>query len=98
MKLNDSLSRFRLIAIVEGWSFLFLLFIAMPLKYIAGYPMPVKIGGWIHGLLFVAFGFSLIAVWADRKWKFSKVLLAFICSLLPFGTFWFDKRIAKESN
>ncbi|MEX1187984.1 MAG: DUF3817 domain-containing protein [Bacteroidia bacterium] len=97
MNFSDPLYRFRIIAIAEGWSFLFLLFVAMPLKYMADLPLPVKVGGWIHGLLFVAFGFSLISVWIDRKWKFSKVLLAFICSLLPFGTFWFDRRLKQEA-
>lgn len=61
-------------------------------------PMPVKIGGWIHGLLFVLFGFTLIAVWADQRWKFGKVLLAFACSFVPFGTFWFDRKLRSTSH
>ncbi len=96
MKLNSSLNRFRLVALAEGWSFLFLLFIAMPLKYMAHMPLPVKIGGWIHGLLFVLYGFTLIQVWADRNWKFSKALLAFIVSFIPLGTFWLDTKLKLE--
>jgi integral membrane protein len=96
MNLNNSLNRFRWVALAEGWSFLFLLFIAMPLKYVAHMPMPVKIAGWIHGLLFVLYGFTLIHVWADRRWKFSKALLAFLVSFIPLGTFWFDKQLKAE--
>lgn len=98
MNLSTPLQRFRLVALAEGWSFLFLLFIAMPLKYGFQMPMPVKIGGWIHGLLFVLFGFTLIAVWADQRWKFGKVLLAFACSFVPFGTFWFDRKLRSTSH
>ena len=97
MQLDTSLNRFRFVALAEGWSFLFLLVVAMPLKYMAHYPMPVKIGGWIHGLLFVVYGFTLIQVWADCNWKFSKVLVAFLVSFLPFGTFWLDAKLKKEA-
>lgn len=96
MQLNTSLNRFRFVALAEGWSFIFLLCIAMPLKYMAHLPMPVKIGGWIHGLLFVAYGFTLIQVWADRNWKFTKVLVAFLVSFIPLGTFWLDSTLKKE--
>lgn len=98
MNWRDTLFRFRMIALSEGWSYLFLLGIAMPLKYAADFPLAVKYAGWIHGLLFVLYGFALINVWADKKWKFTKVLLAFICSLIPFGAFWFDRRLKQEAK
>ena len=69
---------------------------AMPLKYMAHIPEPVKIAGWVHGILFLLFGIALIQVWYDRKWKFLKALIAFIASLLPFGTFVFDRYLKKE--
>jgi integral membrane protein len=43
----------RLSALLEGISFLVLLGIAMPLKYMAGIPEPVTVIGWAHGVLFV---------------------------------------------
>ena len=96
MKLSTPHQRFRAVAIAEGWSFILLLFIAMPVKYAVGIPEPVKYVGWLHGLLFVLFGITLIQVWADERWKFSKVVLAFLCSFLPFGTFWFDKKYLRN--
>jgi integral membrane protein len=53
--MDKASKQFRMIAIIEGWSFILLLLIGMPLKYMAGIPLPVKILGWIHGVLFVAF-------------------------------------------
>ena len=48
------LHSFRVIAVLEGVSFLVLLGIAMPLKYYAALPSAVRVGGSLHGLLFVA--------------------------------------------
>lgn len=87
-----NLNRFRWIARIEGVSYLLLLFVAMPLKYVWGVDAAVKMTGWAHGALFVAFGMELLLVWIKAKWSFSKVFLAGIASLLPFGTFWFEKK------
>src|SRR5688572_6054424 len=84
--------------IAEGISFLVLLGIAMPLKYFAGFPIAVTIVGSIHGILFIAF---MILAW-EVKTEFKKSLgwlaKAFIASILPFGTFIFDKELKKEEK
>ena len=98
MNYNTPLHRFRIVALLEGWSFLFLLFVAMPLKYIAHFPSSVKYAGWLHGVLFIAYAITLIEAWASRKWSFPKALLAMLVSFVPFGTFWFDKQIKSELN
>jgi integral membrane protein len=98
MNLSNSFQRFRLIAFIEGISFLVLLFVAMPLKYAFHYPLPVKYAGWIHGVLFVLYGIALLHVWIIRRWKFTEVLIAFFASLIPFGTFWLDKRLMKKED
>jgi integral membrane protein len=93
-----TLHRFRIIAVLEGISFLVLLFIAMPLKYLAAQPGPVKYVGWAHGVLFVLFCFALLQVWYVRRWSFLQVAGAFAASLLPFGTFVLDKRVKREEE
>lgn len=93
---NGTIGQFRLIGILEGISYVVLLFVAMPLKYFANMPNAVKYVGWAHGVLFVAFGLFLIKVWEQYKWSFGKATLAFIASLVPFGTFWLDKQLKKE--
>ena len=90
------IGKFRLVAIAEGFSYLFLLLIAMPLKYFAGYPAVVKYGGWAHGVLFVAYCILLLQVWIQYRWKFSKAVMAFVASLLPFGTFVLDRQLKKQ--
>lgn len=91
-----TLRRFRLVAVIEGISYLLLLCVAMPLKYFAGLPQAVKYLGWAHGVLFVTFCFYLVKIWVTYKWSFWKTTWAFISSLLPFGTFILDKQLKKE--
>jgi integral membrane protein len=93
---SSALGRFRLVAILEGISYLVLLFIAMPMKYIWHMPLAVKYTGWAHGVLFVLYMLLLLLVWIELKWKFTKVLWAFVASLIPFGTFILDKQLQKE--
>jgi integral membrane protein len=93
---NGTMGQFRLIGILEGISYVVLLFVAMPLKYFADMPNAVKYIGWAHGVLFVAFGLFLIKVWEQYKWSFGKATVAFIASLVPFGTFWLDKKLKRE--
>ena len=95
---KTTLSALRQIGNIEGISYLLLLGIAMPLKYLANMPMAVRIMGSIHGFLFVAFCWALFRVWIDRKWSIGKTAIAFLSSLLPFGTFWLDKKIRQEEN
>jgi len=84
---------FRYTAIVEGVSYISLLFIAMPLKYAYGYPLAVKVVGMTHGVLFILFIFLLMST--AQKYKFSLLFSAvlFLASLLPFGTFFTDKKV-----
>lgn len=84
--------------VVEGISFLVLLFIAMPLKYLADMPAMVKYVGWLHGVLFVGFVLLLAIVQFTFRWSFIKLSLAFISSLIPFGTFILDRRLKDEEK
>ena len=91
--LNTNLKKFRLIALLEGLSFIILLFIAMPIKYMMGEPMAVKIVGMAHGGLFLLFLYLLFVTAKEYKWNFSFISMAFIASLLPFGTFYLEKKL-----
>jgi integral membrane protein len=89
---------FRKIAIAEGISFLVLLLIAMPLKYLAGWQMAVKIVGWAHGVLFVAFLVMAFEVKLMLGKNFVWFMKAFLASIIPFGTFVLDKELKKEER
>ncbi|WP_316763704.1 DUF3817 domain-containing protein [Pedobacter aquatilis] len=92
----SSLSIFRKVAVLEGISYLLLLFVAMPLKYYADMPLAVKYTGWAHGLLFVLYAALLVLAWQEQKWKFGKAVLIFLASLLPFMPFVVDRKLKDE--
>lgn len=96
--LNTTLGRLRVIAFMEGISFLVLLFIAMPLKYMAGQPEAVRQVGMAHGVLFVLYVLLLVLVKAEYDWTWKKTGIAFLASVVPFGTFWADKKLFQQSE
>lgn len=83
----------RSVALVEGVSFLLLLGIAMPLKYLAGMPGPVKVVGWAHGVLFVVLVAALAHAVVARGWTMGRAAVVFVSALLPFGPFVVDRRM-----
>lgn len=90
------LQQLRVVAFLEGLSFVLLLFVAMPLKYYAGLPLAVRLVGSAHGLLFVAFCWALFRAAVACEWPLRRSLVAFVSSLLPFGTFVFDRSLKRE--
>lgn len=80
----------RVIGSVEGTSFLLLLFVAMPLKYLGDNPILVKWLGPVHGWLFVLYVVSVVAVARLLKWRWFHVVMAWGASVVPFGPFIFE--------
>lgn len=87
---------YRKTALIEGVSYLILLFIAMPLKYFFDIPEAVKYFGWIHGILFLVFFIFLILAWIKYRWSIFRIALYLIASVLPFVPFILDKKLEKE--
>ena len=85
-------SRFKWVALFEGSSFLILLFISMPLKYLADMPLPNKVFGMLHGFLTVLYLLALIEFKLNYKVSWKEFIIFLIASLLPFGTFYAEKR------
>jgi integral membrane protein len=91
--LKSQIGRLRILAFVEGVSFLVILFVTMPLKYYANMPQPNKIFGMAHGLLFILYVLAVIQSKIEYNWSFKKTTLALLASIIPFGTFWADAKL-----
>ena len=91
--LSSSIGRLRILGFMEGTSLLILLFIAVPLKYGFGIPQGSLIVGPIHGILFLLFVAYTIYLAALNGWKIGTTLMLLIACILPFGTFYADKKI-----
>lgn len=97
MNLKTRLNQLRLLAIVEGISYL-LFALTMPLKYVYEIVMPNKIVGMAHGVLFIMYCLWVLFVAVEKKWSIGKTLIGLIASLFPFATFIFDAKVLKKEK
>ncbi|HEU4406501.1 MAG TPA: DUF3817 domain-containing protein [Polyangiaceae bacterium] len=88
--------RFRLVAWLEGLSFVVLLGVAMPLKYLLGRPLAVRVVGLAHGVLFVLYIIAVAEAFGAGRFRVGRAFWAFVASLLPFGTFVFEAKLRRE--
>jgi integral membrane protein len=94
MKLTTVLGQLRILAILEGISYLLLL-PTIILKYGFEMGLPNKIVGSIHGLLFILYSVWVVYYAIKKKWSLMKTLICLAASLFPFATFIVDQRILK---
>lgn len=93
--MKNPVATLRKTALIEGVSFLVLLGVAMPLKYVWQVPLAVKLVGWAHGVLFVMVCVLLAYVLKVARWPFSRAAAVLIAALLPFGPFVLDRRLVE---
>ncbi|NWK56366.1 DUF3817 domain-containing protein [Verrucomicrobiaceae bacterium N1E253] len=88
---NTATGRLRIISLVEALSYLILLFIAMPMKYLWEEPLAVRIVGSLHGFLFCVFCVALLDAMLTQKWNIKPPALIFLASLIPFAPLWVER-------
>ena len=88
---------FKTTAVLEGISYL-LFGLTMPLKYMYDMPMPNKIVGYAHGLLFIAYIGLAFGLFQTAKYTVKERLFILAASLIPFATFYVDKKMVKEAD
>ena len=95
---DKDIRQFLWVGKMEGYSYLLLLFVAMPLKYFADLPQAVRIMGSIHGFLFVAFIYAIVVLFSKSRMGLGGSALALVLSLLPFGTFFLERCLKQEEK
>ena len=94
--MNKLIPTFRIVAFLEGLSYILLLFIATPIKYFADDPQYVRMLGMPHGILFMAYVVIAVLISKDMKWSSKTLWIVLLASVIPFGTFYIDKKILKQ--
>jgi integral membrane protein len=92
------LNIFRIVAFLEGLSYILLLFIATPIKYIADNPAYVKLLGMPHGILFIVYIILAFLIKSEVKWTTKAFLFVLVASLLPFATFYVERKMLKPAH
>jgi len=91
-------ARLRAVAFIEGVSYVLLLFLAMPLKYLADMPGAVRVVGMAHGGLFLWLAFATLALLGTGGRNLGWGARIGVASLIPFGTFFLDPRLRQEDE
>jgi len=89
----NPISLLRKVVLLEGVSFLLLLFVAMPLKYLAGMPKAVLVAGMAHGVLFLGVCFLLWYTMQEARWSVKRAAGVFLSALIPGAPFFLDRRM-----
>ena len=89
---------FRLITLLEGSSYLLLLFVAVPLKYLMGDESYVKLLGMPHGVLFIVYIILSFMMRKKMSWNTTSFIIILLASIIPFGTFYVDKKYLSKNN
>jgi integral membrane protein len=92
------LNIFRIVALLEGVSYILLLFIATPIKYLLDDPQYVKLLGMPHGLLFVAYIALAFLFKKEFSWTNNQFLIVLLAAIIPFGTFYIDRKYLKSAQ
>lgn len=91
------LKLFKIVALLEGLSLLILLFFAMPMKYFANQPEYVKHVGMSHGVLFIGYIILAIMLKMEENWDWKKFFIITFASVIPFGTFYVEKKYLSKT-
>ncbi|HEY0705773.1 MAG TPA: DUF3817 domain-containing protein [Polyangia bacterium] len=95
---GTAIRQVRLAGILEGISFVVLLGIAMPLKYLAGKPEMVSWVGMAHGVLFVIYVAAIVHAQVVVRWPFKNVLGLLAAAIFPLGPFFAEGWLRKEER
>jgi integral membrane protein len=92
------LSLLRAVSLTEGVSFLVLMLVAMPMKYLWGQPLAVKWVGWAHGILFMALGVLLLLAMWRASLPLRTAFIVGVAALLPGGPFFADRLLKRHQE
>lgn len=83
---------FKGFALAEAASW-FLLLLGMVLKHVTKTTeVGVQVAGPIHGVMFLGYVLCALKMWQEKSWPVKTILIALVCSVIPFATIWFEKR------
>ena len=93
------LNWFKKTALLEGISFLVLIFNMLVLKpnYFETYKLILKHFGMLHGILFILYIILAFLLKAEKNWSLKDFSIIILASFIPFGTFWVDRKYLNKN-
>ena len=94
--LKSKVGRLRILSLIEGLSLVLLVFFAVPMKYLFDSPIFVRVIGMTHGVLFLALLLMTIMIGVELGWKFKRMAMIIVASVIPFGCFYVDNKLFRQ--
>ncbi len=88
----------RTFSVLDGASFIYLLFHAIYSKRIMGDAEAIQTPGMIHGVIFCGLVASLLVTSIQLKWPFRRAALVVVCAFLPFAPFFLEFSLRQEQK
>lgn len=90
---------FKFVAVAEGISYLVLFFNMLVIKPndLSLYKTLLFPVGMAHGLLFMGYVLLAILIRDEQKWNLKDFFIVQLASLLPFATFYVEKKYVKNA-
>jgi integral membrane protein len=94
--MSAALARYRVMAYVVGVWLIVLVFVGMPLKYLADEPLVVRIVGPVHGFLYIVYLVFALDLAIKRRYALPRTALMLLAGVLPFLAFWVERRVTRD--
>ena len=88
----------RILSMLDGASFIYLLFHSIYSKRIMGNAEAIQTPGMIHGVIFCGLVVSILVTSNQLKWPFRRAALVFVCALLPLAPFFLEFSLRQEQK
>jgi integral membrane protein len=86
----------RAVATIEATAFLLLLFVAVPLKHLAGIPGLMMVLGPVHGIAYLAYVWLIGREAVEREWPSGRALWLALAGLIPLVPFFIVRSLSAE--
>jgi integral membrane protein len=93
--MRRTFTAYRVMAWVVGVWLIVLVFVAMPLKYLADSPTMVEIVGPVHGFLYMAYLAVTLILAYRARWSPVRTILVMLAGTVPFMSFVAERRVTR---
>jgi integral membrane protein len=96
--MKGALLRYRVMAWIVGVLLVSLVFVAMPLKYLADQPGAVKVIGVGHGYMFILYLVTALDLALRSKWRLGFTVLVCLAGTVPFFSFVAEHKVTQRTR
>ena len=93
---DGALLRYRVMAWVVGVMLLVLVFVAVPLRYLADTPEVSAVVSPIHGFLYIVYLAVAFDLALRARWTAKGTLLVLLAGVVPLLSFWAERRVTSR--